>query len=149
MCNPYSKVIDMKLNEVNCGDSKTVLKTYESECVDLVVTDPPYLVNYRDRAGRTLKSDDNADGVLPVFNEIARVMKQDSLCISFYGWNAISEFSNKWREVRLKPVGHIVWQKPYVSNKRYVSYAHESAYILAKGNLLQRTRVYCLGRGIS
>jgi DNA modification methylase len=41
------------------------LKAFPSQSVDLVVTDPPYLVNYRDRSGRTIKNDSgNNAGVL-------------------------------------------------------------------------------------
>jgi hypothetical protein len=31
-------------------------------------------------------------------------------------------------------VGHLVWTKDYHSSERFVRYAHEAAYLLAKGN---------------
>jgi len=46
------------------GESSEVLKSFSDEVFDLVVTDPPYLVNYIDRDGRKVANDDNADGVL-------------------------------------------------------------------------------------
>ena len=120
-------------NQIICGESASILADFPSASIDLVVTDPPYLVRYKDRFGRTLANDDNPDAVLSVFDEIYRVMKPNSYCISFYGWTAIAEFAAKWREVGFKTVGHIVWDKPYISKTGFAHYCHESAFILAKG----------------
>jgi len=38
-------------NEIVQGDCLTVLANLPSDSVDLVVTDPPYLANFRDRLG--------------------------------------------------------------------------------------------------
>ncbi|MEM8770641.1 MAG: DNA methyltransferase [Pseudomonadota bacterium] len=120
-------------NQILCGDSATILTDLPGACVDLCVTDPPYLVNYKDRDGRTLANDDNPEAVLSVFDEIFRVLKPNSYCISFYGWTAIADFAAKWRAVGFKTVGHIVWRKPYASKTVFANYVHESAFILAKG----------------
>lgn len=116
-----------------CGDSAQLLTQYPDACVDLVVTDPPYLVNYRDRQGRRVRNDDNAGAVLPVFDEIARVLKPDSYCISFCGWSALPAFTAKWQACGFEIVGQIVWPKPYASRSGATQYRHESAYVLAKG----------------
>ncbi len=120
-------------NQIICGESLQVLTQCPSNSVDLVVTDPPYLINYKDSSGRTLLNDDNPEGVLPVFDQVARVLKPDSYCISFYGWSAIAQFSQCWQAAGLRIVGHIVWPKPYTSRAGHVRYAHEAAYVLAKG----------------
>jgi site-specific DNA-methyltransferase (adenine-specific) len=39
-----------------------------------------------------------------------------------------------WADAGFRTMGQIVWHKSYASGGRYVSYRHESAYILAKGN---------------
>ncbi len=123
----------METNQILCGDAAVILSQYADRCVDLVVTDPPYLCNYKDRDGRTLANDDNPDAVLGVFDEVYRVLKPNSYCISFYGWNAIAEFSNAWANVGLKTIGHIVWPKRYASRSGHTQYRHESAFVLAKG----------------
>ena len=74
------------------------MDTINSETVDLVVTDPPYLVNYRDSSGRTIRNDTNADQVLPAFDGIYRVLKNNSLAISFAGWTALDQFTKAWTE---------------------------------------------------
>lgn len=120
-------------NQIICGESNAILRDFPSNSVDLVVTDPPYLVGYKDRNGRTVENDTSPDAVLPVYKELYRVLKRDSLCITFYGWHHIDQFAVAWREAGFKPVGQIVWAKPYASRSRYTAYHHESAYVLAKG----------------
>ena len=57
------------------------------ESVDLVLTDPPYGVGYRDRSGRSIANDTDLGPVLASFRDIYRVLKPDRLCVAFYGWN--------------------------------------------------------------
>ena len=120
-------------NQIIEGDSANVLKEMPAGSVDLVVTDPPYLVNYRDRDGRSLQNDTNADGVMPVFAPMARAMTPDSYAICFAGWSALPEFTHAWKAAGLRIVGEIVWQKDYASRRGFTQYRHESAYVLAKG----------------
>ena len=78
----------LPVNQIVQGDCVQVLKTLPSASVDLVVTDPPYLVNYRDRSGRTVKNDNGGSaGVLAAFSDAYRVLKPHSFCVCFYGMN--------------------------------------------------------------
>jgi DNA modification methylase len=121
-------------NQIVQGDCVQVLKSLPSTSIDLVVTDPPYLVNYRDRSGRTIKNDTRNAGVLAAFSDAYRVLKPNSFCVSFYGWNRVDEFFSAWRRAGFRPVGHIVWQKDYSSSSGFLQYQHEQAYLLIKGN---------------
>lgn len=123
----------MHKNSIICGNSQQVLSQCPTDSIDLVVTDPPYLIRYKDQAGRSLANDDNPDGVLPVFDEIARVLKPNRYCISFYGWSTIALFSQSWLKAGFRIVGHLVWPKNYASRSGHVQYSHEAAYLLAKG----------------
>ena len=120
-----------QLHQENCIDA---LAKLSAGTVDLVATDPPYVCRFRDRAGRTIANDDRADWILPAFDQISRVMRHDSLCVSFYGWTAIAEFMDAWKRTGLKPIGHIVWQKRYASKVGFLEARHEQAFLLAKGN---------------
>lgn len=124
----------MFCNEILQGDATQKLFQLPEHHADLIVTDPPYLVNYKDRTGRSLANDDNAAGVLPVFPELWRVLKPDSYCVLFCGWSAIAQFSAAWEAAGFKTVGHIVWAKSYTSSARHLQYRHESAWLLAKGH---------------
>lgn len=125
------------INEIIHGDCNAILKELPPESVDLVLTDPPYGVRYKDRAGRSIANDDCLDTVLSSFAELYRVLKPNTLCVSFYGWNRVDEFFSAWRAAGFRPVGHIVWHKSYASSRRYLRAHHEQAYVLAKGRPLK------------
>jgi adenine-specific DNA-methyltransferase len=126
-------IIEQLRNDVACGDCIDVMRSMPWASVDFILTDPPYLVNYRDRSGRRVVNDDNDDWLKPAFRQMYRVLRPDSLCVSFYGWNKVDTFMAAWREAGFDVVGHIVFRKRYSSKARYLSYEHESAYLLAKG----------------
>jgi site-specific DNA-methyltransferase (adenine-specific) len=123
-------------NRVAHGDCIQLLRHLPDACADLVFTDPPYLVRYKDRAGRTVANDDNSRWLYPAFAELFRVLKPNSYCISFYGWGKADRFLSVWRECGFQPVGHFVWVKRYASCVRHTQMKHEQAYLLAKGNPL-------------
>lgn len=120
-------------NQIHCGDALQILSGYPSESADLVVTDPPYLCGYQDRLGRRIANDNNGSGVLPVYQEIYRLLKPNSYCVTFYGWTAIADFASTWQAAGFRSIGHIVWPKNYTSTKGFMNYQHESAFVLAKG----------------
>jgi site-specific DNA-methyltransferase (adenine-specific) len=120
-------------NTVLQGDCIEVLATLPAGCVRLVVTDPPYLCNYRDRSGRTVANDYGDAWLKPAFAEIFRVMSQGSMCVSFYGWQAADVFIGAWREAGFRIVGHVVFPKRYASSQGLMAQRHEQAYVLAKG----------------
>lgn len=126
-------ILEQLRNDVACGDCIDVMRSMPWACVDFILTDPPYLVNYRDRSGRRVANDDNDAWLKPAFRQMYRVLRPDSLCVSFYGWNKVDTFMAAWREAGFDVVGHIVFRKRYSSKARYLSYEHESAYLLAKG----------------
>jgi adenine-specific DNA-methyltransferase len=119
-------------NTIINGDCRHILPQLDAGSVDFVLTDPPYLVRYKDRSGRTIQND-SAPGILDAFTDVYRILKPNSLCVSFYGWNRVDAFFGAWKAAGFTPVGHIVFSKSYASAQRFVRYQHESAYILAKG----------------
>lgn len=127
---------------VRHGDCVRLMRRLDSESVDFILTDPPYLCRYRDRHGRTVRNDDNDRWLAPAFAEMHRLMKPGSLCVSFYGWHAIDRFMAAWRAAGLRPVGHLVFRKSYASSTRFLAHEHEQAYLLAKGEpALPRTPI--------
>lgn len=120
-------------NTIVQGDCTDVMRQMPAESVDFIFSDPPYLVNYHDRTGRSIRNDSNDDWLKPAMKEAWRVLKQNRLAAMFYGWNAVDKFFAAWREAGFSPVGHIVFRKDYASKSRLVQYQHEQAYLLAKG----------------
>lgn len=129
------------------GDCIRLLGRMQSASVDLVLTDPPYLVRYRSRDGRTIANDSDPAWIEPAFTEAYRVLKPDSFCISFYGWNAADLFIGAWKAAGFRIAGHLVFAKPYASSSRYLGHCHEQAYLLAKGHPVIPGRVLSDVRG--
>ena len=121
------------INTISHGDCIEIMRQMSANSVDFVLTDPPYLVNYRDRTGRSIQNDVNEDWLKPAMAEAYRVLKQDRLMLSFYGWTKVYAFFAAWKDAGFQPVGHIVFRKTYSSKSGFLSYRHEQAYLLAKG----------------
>jgi DNA modification methylase len=96
------------VNTVMLGDCCSVMQQLPDYSIDLVLTDPPYLINYQSRDGRNIAGDVNDGWLIPAFTEAYRVFKRGGFCISFYGWSKGSAF---------------------------LQYRHEQAYFLAKGRV--------------
>src|SRR5262249_11174704 len=124
----------IEANRIVNADCNAVLPTLPSDSVDLVLTDPPYGVRYRDRHGRTVANDGSLRNVVRSFRHVYRVLKPDRFCVCFYGWNRVDEFFRAWTDAGFYPVGHLVWQKGYAASERFLQARHEQAYLLVKGS---------------
>jgi DNA modification methylase len=120
-------------NQIVHGECIEVMRQMPANSVDFILTDPPYLVNYRDRTGRSIQNDIDDTWLKPAMAEVYRVLKQDRVAIIFYGWTKIDAFFEAWRNAGFQPVGHIVFRKSYRSKSRFLRYQHEQAFLLAKG----------------
>lgn len=121
-------------NTIHHGDCIDVMHQMPANSVDFILTDPPYLVNFRDRQGRTLQNDKDADWLKPAMAEAFRVLKNNRLMLCFYGWPRAEKFLEAWREAGFRPVGHLVFRKSYTTKATdFLKYQHEQAYLLAKG----------------
>jgi len=111
------------------------MRQFPNDSVDLVLTDPPYLINYKSRDGRNIAGDVSDAWLIPAFAEAYRVLKSGGFCISFYGWSKADRYLAAWREAGFRPVGHLVLIKSYTSGSAFLQYPHEQAYLLAKGRV--------------
>jgi DNA modification methylase len=112
-------------NQILHGDCIGVMREMPTNSVDFILTDPPYLVNYRDRSGRTIQNDVDESWLKPAMAEAYRVLKQDRVAVMFYGWTKVDSFFEAWRSAGFQPVGHIVFRKSYSSKSRFLRYQHE------------------------
>lgn len=119
------------------GDCLDILKDLPSASADLILTDPPYCVRYRDRFGRSIANDTDPESILGAFDDLYRILKPNRFCVCFYGWSKVDAFFSAWTKAGFRPVGHLIWHKDYASNTGFVSYHHEQAYLLAKGDPLK------------
>lgn len=120
-------------NTILRADCLEALPELPAAYADFVLTDPPYITNYKSRDGRTVPNDDNDAWLKPAFAELHRVLKPDSYAVSFYGWPKANLFVDAFKDAGFRIVGHFVFPKRYASAAWHVRYQHECAYLLAKG----------------
>lgn len=120
-------------NAILHGDCTIIMADLPAASIDMIVTDPPYLVNFRARDGRQVANDNNADWLQPAASGMYRMLKTGGLCVSFYGWTRADDFITAWRKAGFRIVGHLVFRKRYASSTGLLRFQHEMAYLLAKG----------------
>jgi adenine-specific DNA-methyltransferase len=121
------------VNRIIPGDCVEIMRQMPDRSVDFIATDPPYLVGYTSRDGRSIANDKTDEWLIPACHEMYRVLKYNSFLVCFYGWNKVDTFFAAWKHAGFHAVGHLVFVKPYHSNGGYVRYSHEEAYLLTKG----------------
>ncbi|WP_237580019.1 DNA methyltransferase [Salmonella enterica] len=98
----------------NCID---VMARIPDNAIDFILTDPPYLVGFRDRSGRTIAGDKTDEWLQPACNEMYRVPKTNALMVSFYVWNRVDRFvaAGKMRDSAWSDTG--VYQKLHIEGR--------------------------------
>jgi site-specific DNA-methyltransferase (adenine-specific) len=129
------------LNQVTQGDCLEVLSMVPDKSIDLVVTDPPYLMNYR--SNRRVKNDkfnhiandvNSHDLISNYLAECYRVLKDDTAIYVFCSWHHIDFFKSEFeKHFKLKNI--IVWNKnnhgsgdlkgAYAPKHEFVLYGHK------------------------
>ena len=105
----------IQANTVITGDSLTVLRDMEADSVDMVITDPPYGVDYqsarKDKARRFAKiANDKAPFVWWIY-DAARVLKHGGGVLCFTRWDVQQVFIDALRLAGLTVKSVIVWDK--------------------------------------
>lgn len=106
-----------KINEIINGDTIEGMRNMADGSVDLVVTDPPYLMNYQSRRRvvsdkfRHIANDVDAHELISDYiAECHRILKDDTAIYMFCSWHHIDFFKTEFeRYFKLKNL--IVWNK--------------------------------------
>jgi site-specific DNA-methyltransferase (adenine-specific) len=123
------------VNQIICGNNVDVLKTLSKECVDLVITSPPY-DTLRDYHGYSLNLEE-------LITQLLRVMKVGGVIVWVVGDQHIkgSESGSSFRHaLAFKEGGFLlhdtmIWHKPTTATVSHVRYrqAFEYMFVFSKG----------------
>ena len=136
------------VNKIVHGDAFEVLKEIPSESVDLVITDPPYGLNFRsawpsDAKKKDFIANDKAEDLIPLIQktipELIRIIKPDSEIYWFCGGGGGSpilawawlEFKKYEPELRVKNL--LVWDKLWPGLGWDWRFQYETIFQLVKG----------------
>ena len=102
---------------IYCGDCLNYMKKIPSESINLIVTDPPYLINYQSSRRikkekfEKIKNDVNSQQLIcDYFEECNRILKNNTAIYCFCSWHHIDFFKQEFeKHFKLKNI--IVWNK--------------------------------------
>lgn len=107
----------LELNRIYNEDCIGGMRKLPNRCVDLIVTDPPYLMNYRSNRRtatekfRHIANDVDAHGLITDYiAECHRVLKEDTAIYMFCSWHHIDFFKIEF-EKYFKLKNLLVWNK--------------------------------------
>lgn len=129
------------------GDCLQIMDEIATNSVDLIVTDPPYLMNYQsnrrkktDRFDKIMNDKDNYNLIQEYFQKCNRIMKDNTAIYSFCSWHNIDFFKPEFEKYfKLKNI--LIWNKNnHGTGDLKGSYAPKYEFILFghKGRTLLR-----------
>lgn len=122
------------------GDCLKYIKQMPENYIDMILTDPPYGIEYqsnhrtKSKKMRKIENDDN-DFRFTVYDKFKRVMKQDSVCCVFCSWKNFAKDYDYMNNL-FKIINVIIWHKPGggMGDLRYsLATDYEMCIICAKG----------------
>ena len=131
------------------GDCLNIMKDIKNESVDLIVTDPPYLIDYQSNRRKKMDKfnkikNDKGNHILiqEYLKECHRIMKNNTAIYCFCSWHNIDFFKKEFeKHFKLKNI--IVWNKNnHGTGDLKGSYAPKYEFILFghKGRTLLREK---------
>ncbi len=129
------------MNKVYFGDNMVTLAKMPDETVDLVLTDPPYAINYASNRRtkqpkfKHLQNDKNGDWIPKFVREAYRVLKNDRHFYCFCRHDTYPQFVQATLEAGFKLKRTLIWVKnnhgsgdlkgDYAPQDEWIIYAHK------------------------
>ncbi len=132
------------LNRVHNLDCVAGMQAMPDQCVDLVITDPPFGIefeaarsNYNRSEGNVLTgySEVNGEDYLQFtrswMTEMNRLLKREGSAFIFSGWNYLKDILIAIDELGLETVNHLIWKYQFgvVTTRRFVSSHYHILYV--------------------
>lgn len=112
----------MELNKIYNEDCLVGMKDIPDSSIDLIVTDPPYLIDYKTgrrkdkehRFNNVILNDDNEDLIKNYIKECYRILKDDTAMYMFCSVSKVDFFKSELEKYFIVK-NMIIWQKkqPY------------------------------------
>jgi site-specific DNA-methyltransferase (adenine-specific) len=130
---------------IHCGDALSLFSGIESGSVDLIVTDPPFAIDFTARRGNYNR---NGDRVMEGYREVPsgeyaaftrawigearRVLADSGSMYIFSGWNNLKDILNAVDDAGLATVNHIIWKYQFgvFTKKKYVTSHYHILFVV-------------------
>lgn len=134
------------------------MKLLDDKSVDLIVTDPPYGINYqsnrRNQKFNKIKMDDSLDWIEDFIFESYRVLKSNSAFYCFTRWDVYPTWKSTIENLEFKIKNCLVWHKleslggmgdlegSYISNYEFIIFATKGRKILWKNGKKRKYGIF-------
>ena len=131
-------------NNIYNRDCIEGMKSINDESVDLVITDPPFAIdfkakrsNYHRTASRIIEGyneipkEEYYNFTVKWMREVYRVIKESGSMYVFSGWNNLKDILIAIDELGFITVNHIIWKYQFgvVTKKRFVTSHYHCLYV--------------------
>ena len=129
-----------RIDEIYRGDALELMKEIPPESIDLIVTDPPFAIDFKAKRNNYNRTQER---VLEGYNEIPkeeyygftlswmreahRILKRTGSMYVFSGWTNLKDILNALDEVGFITINHIIWKYQfdvYTKRKFVTSHYH-------------------------
>jgi site-specific DNA-methyltransferase (adenine-specific) len=135
-------VLHRFVNKIIQGDCREILPQLPAESVDLLLTDPPYGMRYRAKAGsRPIVGDDDLSWFRPFIREAYRVLKPNTHAYLFCNEYGLATFRAEMASAGFKVKRLLVWVKDqhtagdlggdYANRTEYLLFGHKGRRLLS------------------
>ncbi|MDT8358684.1 MAG: site-specific DNA-methyltransferase, partial [Methanomicrobiaceae archaeon] len=138
----------LAIDTIYHGDAFSLLPQVPSGSVDLIITDPPFAIDFTAQKGNYNRSGDRVlegyrevprDEYLPFslawLKEASRVLKEDGSMYVFSGWNQLKDILIALDECGFATINHLIWKYQFgvYTKKKFVT-SHYHVLFVAKNS---------------
>ncbi len=136
------------INTIQHGDCRILMRQMPDEFVDLIITDPPFAIDFKDNAANynrkqssvihgynEIKGSDYQEFTSDWISQASRVLKNSGSMYIFSGWNHLKEILIAIDDCKLITVNHIIWKYQFgVTTKRKYVTSHYHCLFVCKND---------------
>ena len=140
------KIGNFEVDNIYCGDSLKLMKEIPENSIDLIVTDPPFAIDFkaqRNNYHRTqskvlegyneIPKEKYYDFTLSWIKEAYRILKNTGAMYVFSGWTNLRDILNALEETKFIMINHLIWKYQFgVFTKRKFVTSHYHILFVVK-----------------
>lgn len=149
MEKPGAKKYASILDSIQHGDCITLMGDMPAECVDLIVTDPPFAIDFKAKRSNYNRTQSRVlDGYAEVESgnyqsftidwlaQATRVLKDSGSMYIFSGWNHLKDILIAIDVCKLTTVNHLIWKYQFgvTTKRKYVTSHYHCLFVCKDDN---------------
>lgn len=135
------------IDQIYCGDALILMKDIPDEIIDLVITDPPFAIDFRAKRSNYHRTQER---VLEGYNEIPkeeyysftlkwmrevyRILRETGSMFLFSGWTNLKDVLNAIDDVGFVTINHIIWKYQFgvFTKRRFVTSHYHILFVVKR-----------------